>query len=438
MSLYEYGGHLVAANRGLIEYSDLLKRPMEAYKYLITTVERATVSLMNATVFLDVAYIGTTNEIHLAAFKETAEFQSFQGRVALTRVPYLLDYRQEAEIYRSKLAEAATTRHIAPHCAEVAAQWAVLARMRQPAADRYPGEISEVVGKLTPLEKADLYADGRVPKSLNQKQARDLKSQLGALWRESGAYPNYEGRTGASPREMQVVIFNAANSTRYDYVSPIAILDEIAELCQQQSVYLFLQQESLPGGYHDHQLFINLVRGRLIERVDDEIRSSLGLVDDVEYERFFNRYVDHVMHWTRKEKVRNETTGAFEEPDEKMMTEVEATLGVAGDSEEFRHGLIGRIGAWSLDNPNAKPEYHQIFTEHFQQLREAYYAERMKIVARGVQDLMRYLTDESAPGLSDTGNLAAAEKRLLDRGYTRASARDLITLVYRERYADKA
>src|SRR5579883_3227934 len=35
LSLYEYSGELVDSNRGLIEYSDLLKRPLEAYKYLL-------------------------------------------------------------------------------------------------------------------------------------------------------------------------------------------------------------------------------------------------------------------------------------------------------------------------------------------------------------------------------------------------------------------
>ena len=44
------GGELTAANRGLLEYSDLLKRPLEAYKYLITTVEQASISLSNATI----------------------------------------------------------------------------------------------------------------------------------------------------------------------------------------------------------------------------------------------------------------------------------------------------------------------------------------------------------------------------------------------------
>ena len=103
IALFEYGGELVNANRGLIEYSDLLKRPLEAYKYLLATVERSSVPLPTATLFLDLAFIGSSNEIHLQAFKEIPEFQSFRGRLELVRVPYLLDFVQEEQIYRCLL-----------------------------------------------------------------------------------------------------------------------------------------------------------------------------------------------------------------------------------------------------------------------------------------------------------------------------------------------
>src|SRR5439155_3679222 len=79
LSLYEYSGELVDANRGVIEYSDLLKRPLEAYKYLLGTVEQSRVAVDNTILFLDLIFIGSSNESHLAVFKEIPEFQSFKG-----------------------------------------------------------------------------------------------------------------------------------------------------------------------------------------------------------------------------------------------------------------------------------------------------------------------------------------------------------------------
>lgn len=437
-SLYEYGGELTCANRGLIEYSDLLKRPMEAFKYLITTVESAAVSLHNATLYLDLAFIGTTNEIHLAAFKEIPEFQSFKGRVELVRVPYLLDFQQEKLIYDAKLREAAATRHLAPHCAYVAALWAVLTRMRKPMADKYPKDVSDLIARLTPLEKADLYADGKPPDSLTSAQSKELISHLQELWTESDTYPNYEGRSGASPRELQVALFNAASSSVYSYVSPLAILDEIETLTKQTSVYEFLKQEALPGGFHDHRKFIGMVRERLIDVIDDEVRWSMGLVEEAEYQRLFERYITHVMHWTKNEKVRNPTTGRMEEPDESMMRDVEKTLDIGSRADEYRQDLIAKIGAWSLDHPKTKPNYSDIFADHFKKLKEAYFEKRKKTVKAGVEELLKFMTgNEKAIGTDGAERAKTTLNNLLEKyDYNENSARDAVMLLVRNRYAE--
>jgi serine protein kinase len=436
VSLYDYGGELVGANRGIIEYSDLLKRPLETYKYLLTTVERSSVSLRNATLFLDLVYIGTSNEIHLSLFKELAEFQSFKGRLELIRVPYLLDFEQEQRIYQQKLREAASSRHVQPHCAYVAALWAVLTRMRKPLAERYPKEIADLVARLSPLEKAELYATGRAPDSYTSQQAQDLRAHLNELWHESDAYPSYEGRTGASPREMQTSLFNAANSTKYTYVSCEAILQEIEELTQHVSVYEFLKQEPLPGGYHENVKFVSVVRNRLLDQIDEEVHNSLGLVAETEYERLFDRYVTHVMHWTKNEKVLNPTTKRLDDPDEEMMRRIEATLEVGPKPDDFRKDLIARIGAWSLDNKAKRADYVEIFPKHFKKIRDAYFAEKRQAVRRGIDDLLAYLRDDDK-GLTDSARKSAIETldALISRfGYSRESARDAVIQLVRDRY----
>ncbi len=143
VSLHEYGGEIVGANRGLIEFDDLLKRPLEHYKYLLTTVERAAVSMTSATLFLDLVFLGSCNDIHLAAFREIPDFQSFKGRIELVRVAFILDVRHEEGLYRERLREAAGGRHVAPHTSYVAALWAVLSRMRKPQIERFPSTLAE-------------------------------------------------------------------------------------------------------------------------------------------------------------------------------------------------------------------------------------------------------------------------------------------------------
>jgi len=436
VSIHEYGGEVVGANRGMIEYDDLLKRPLEHYKYLLTTVERAALSMQSATLFLDLVFIGSSNDIHLSAFREIPDFQSFKGRIELVRVPFILDVRHEEALYRERLREAAGGRHVAPHTPYVAALWAVLSRMRKPQIERFPSTLAEVIGKLSPLDKAELYSTGQVPDDLPPDRARELAAHIKDLWHESDTYPIYEGRVGASPREMQSVLLAAAGSTRYEYVSPMVVLDEIVELCKQVSLYEFLRQDIQPGGYHDHRKLVDVVRNRLFDAIDDEVRVAVGLVEESEYTRVFDRYITHVMHAIKKEKVRNAQTGRMEDPDEGMMKEVERTLEITGRADDFRQSLISKIGAWSLDHRGQKPVLGEIFSDLLRKLRDAYFEKHRKTISKGIGDLVMALSGNEGSLSADARTRADTALATLTAkyGYSRESARDLVGALASMRY----
>jgi serine protein kinase len=435
VSLHEYGGEVVGANRGVIEYDDLLKRPLEHYKYLLTTVERGALSMQSATLFLDLVFVGSCNDIHLSAFREMPDFQSFKGRIELVRVPLLLDVRHEQALYAERLREAAGGRHVAPHTAYVAALWAVLSRMRKPQIERFPSTLAEVIGKLTPIEKVELYSIGQVPDDLSPDRARELASHAKDLFHESDTYPIYEGRVGASPREMQTVLLAAAGSTRYEYVSPLVVLDEIVELTKQVSLYEFLRQDVQAGGYHDHKKLADVARGRLFDKIDDEVRVAVGLVEESEYARVFDRYVSHAMHVIKKEKVRD-PSGRMMDPDDNMMREVERTLEINSKADEFRQSLIAKIGAWSLDHRGQKPVLGEIFPDLLRRLRDAYYDRHKKVIAKGITDLVAYLAGNEGHLSADTkARTETGLAMLVSRfGYTRESARDLVGALASLRY----
>ncbi len=439
LTLYEYQGELVDGHRGVIDFADLLKRPLESYKYLLGTVEQGRVSLDVASLELDTVFIGSSNESYLAAFKEIPEFQSFKGRMELVRVPYLLDYRVEQRIYEAQIRTAhnESGRHVAPHVAWVTALWATLTRMKKPLAEKYGKQLSDLVAKLGPIEKAQLYADSATPEGITTEQARDLIAGIDKIARESDSYPNYEGRTGASPREMKLVIMNAAQSTRYKCLSPLAVFDELEELVRGVTVYEFLKQEPLPGGFHENRKFIFQVRDKLIDRIDDEVRTSMGLVEERRYIDQFERYASHVSYWVKREKVPNPITGRDENPDEEMMAEVERILQVSGRRDEFRREVISRIGAWSIDHPRQKPDYEQIFPRPIAELREAFFEERKKQVRKINEDLLVLLTDGPARMQPDA---AQAAQTTLDTmksrfGYCDNCAKDAVLALIRKRYS---
>src|SRR5258706_1887842 len=308
--------------------------------------------------------------------------------------------------------------------------------MRKPQIERFPSTLAEVIGKLSPVDKAELYSSGRVPRELPQDRARELAAHIKDLFHESDTYPIYEGRVGASPREMQTVVLAAAASPRYEYVSPLVVLDEIVELTKQAALYEFLRQDVQPGGYHDHKKLADVAKGRVFDRIDDEVRVAVGLVEESEYTRVFERYITHVMHAIKKEKVRNQGTGRMEDPDENMMREVERTLELPGRAEDFRQSLIAKIGAWSLDHRGQKPVISDIFADLLRKLRDAYYERHKKVIAKGINDLVVLLSGNESHLNADARTRAeTALGTLISRyGYTRESARDLVGALASMRY----
>jgi serine protein kinase len=437
-SLFEPSGPLVDANRGILEFSDLLKRPVETFKYLLDTVETSTVSMESFVLHLDMLYIASTNETYLDAFKQHPDFSSFKGRMELVRVPYLLRYQTEREIYQPQITDRVVGRHVAPHAIDVAALWAVLTRMRRNDASHYSRDLSSVIEALTPMEKLRLYDTGLVSERLTSRLERELSAQIPELHRESQAYPNYEGRFGASARELRTALLNAAHYDEYRCLSPLAVFDELRSILANKSVYEFLKQEVV-GKYHDHQAFLAEIEESYLKWIDDEVRESMGLATEASYAEHFSRYVTHVSHWVKKEKLLDQGSKAFVDPDERLMGEIEKVLVASGESaEDFRRALIGIIGARALEAPDKSPDYAVIFKSYLSRLREDFFAKRKTLLRKTNEAFVKYTSDDKG-GLEpkELEQAAAMLKSLTSRyGYCNHCARDTVAYLLRKRYAE--
>ena len=127
----------------------------------------------------------------------------------------------------------------------------------------------------------------------------------------------------------------------------------------------------------------------------------------------------------------------MEDPDEDLMGEVEKTLGIGAKKDDFRHEVIARIGAWSIDHPNQKPPYGEVFPKHFAQLRESYFEQRKKILKKTNEDLLVYLSD--GPGRLDRESRERVEltlRNMRDKyGYCDRCAKDAVSYLLKKRYA---
>lgn len=437
--LFELHGPLVSANRGMLEFADLLKRPIEAFKYLLTTSEEATASLPQFMIHLDEVLIGSSNEKQLEAFKEYPDWNSFKGRIELVRVPYLRRFSDEVEIYERQITPTTIDKPLAPHVIEVAAMWAVLTRLKWPDPDHYSGPVKNLVRRLKPVEKLELYDSGNVPRWCSEQEARELTKSIKDIHDEYRTVLYYEGQIGASAREIRTMILNASHHPFYRCLTPLPLLEELRELVRDPSIYAFLKQEPREG-YHDAARFIDQVEEWWLEILDEEVRTSMGLVEEAQHEQLFSKYVTHASNFIKKEKVLDKVTGKYLDPDEDLMREVETVLLAEGeDREEFRKAVIGRIGAWGLENIGQTPQYRKLFPRYIERMEEDYFRRQRKVITKNIRNMLDILGD------GDNRNLQAAEieraetaiEKMESRyGYARECTAECISYLLKKRYSD--
>jgi predicted Ser/Thr protein kinase len=434
LTLFEPFGELVDASGGIVEFSDLLKRPLEAWKYLLLAIENGEVSLQMSNLPINAVMVASSNELHLSAFRQHPEYNSFRGRIVRIRMPYLLDVHREREIYDGQIVPQ-IPRHVAPHTTYVAALWAVLTRLRKPDASRFAdSDLGTIAASLAPLEKADLLADGLAPARLEADQVKILMGGVAEVELQGATTSDYEGINGASPREIRMLLLDAAADLQEPCVSPVTFLNRLSEFCERDD-YEFLKEQS-DGLYRDHRAFVDVVKERWLDIVESELRAASGLIDEHSHLGLFDRYVTHVSHWVKKERIFNAVTGQDEDPDVDLMKSVEEKLG-ADDAQSFRNELLSGIAAWAIDHPEQDVEYETLFPRYIEQMRQAYFDERRGQVGEIGRAIVSVLEEDET---LDADLREAAQQALQVLvgvyGYERSSAKVALGALVDARYHD--
>lgn len=427
VSLHEASGELVEANRGILEFSDLLKRPVEAFKYLLSTVERSRVNLPSQTALLDVVFFATTNEKHLDAFKTIPDFSSFRERFELVTVPYLLRASQEEKIYAHDIATLSKTTPVAPHSLRMLCVWAVMTRLKAPDPENYDAALRPLVARLDPRSKLRLYEGDPLGAAFKPEEEALLREARGKVLEESWGLVVYEGRFGASPREVRAILERAAQHSRHPTLTPMAIFDELERLVRDRTIYEFLQFEPR-GKYHDAVHFIGVIREEFARIFENEVTRSMNLVEEGQYESLLTRYIDHVVASIRKERIYNSKTTGYEEPSRAVLGDVEKILGVTGDVEKYREGLLRRIAAHKIDHPQDAIHVPTIFQDLLEAIQRHYFGERAAMVDQNHRAMLALGTDEERSLSAKDRDLAETTFATLQSrfGYDRVSAKECL------------
>jgi serine protein kinase len=440
LNLFSAKGQAIMANRGILEYSDLLKRPLDTYKYLLTTMETQNINLNGILTELDIFFIGTSNEVHLAAFKQHPDFNSFKGRMNFIRVPYLLDFQKERQIYLKQVEGLKDQCHLEPHALTALCLFAVLSRVRAPQVKNYSNKgLANIVTNLNPMEKVLFISKNVMPSRLTSEEKQLLEVNKDEILNEYKNDNLYEGKFGISPRSMKSILYDLCSERKS--ISFIDVVDYLEHFITLKNDFDFLNMAP-QSDYHHPARFLSHIKGYCFDFIDKELRSSLGMVDERSYEEHIKRYVENIMALIRGEKVKNSITGKYEGVDTYRIEEFEKSINLKEKADDFRSSLLSKIGAYSLDNPGAAISYVDVLPELSSRLQESFRIEQKKVIEVIARNLVFYeseLSDDDAINTpmsrENRQQIESVVENLCQKyQYSRNGAISLIKALIKERY----
>ena len=311
---FNFDGEFHVANRGLLEFVEVLKLDVAfLYDLLGATQEHLIKPKKFQQSSIDQVILGHTNEPEYKRLVSNDLMEAFRDRTIRIDVPYNLRVAEEAKIYQRRYGlPGSPGRRLAPHCLRMAALWAVLTRLEEPA---HQG--------LELLQKARLYNGERVP-GFEPEQVTEIMASA-----------EREGLFGISPRYVQdriaLCLVKHAQT-----VSPRQVLHSIRQ---------GLLHHSMVAGPEDRRRYldlIHLVEGEYEEIIQGEVREVLT-ADEEAMDRLCARYLDSVRAHTTSEPVMG-PVGKGTSPDEALMCSVEGQIGIGeARKEDFRHELMNYI-----------------------------------------------------------------------------------------------
>jgi serine protein kinase len=320
---FNFDGELNIANRGLVEFIEILKLDVAfLYDLLTASQEHKIKPKKFAHTDIDEVILGHTNEAEYRRLLNNEYMEALRDRTIKVDIPYVTRFGDEIRIYERDFNDRRVTgKHIAPHTLEIAALWAVLTRLEEP---KRAG--------LTVLQKLKLY-DGRSLPGFTEDTVLELQAEALA-----------EGMVGISPRYIQDKLSNVLVSHNgAGCVNPFMLMRELESGLKHHSL---ITNEEQRKRYRE---LLGVVRSEYDEIVKHEVQRAIT-ADEAAIKRLCANYIDNIKAYTQKQKVRNPYTGQDEAPDERLMRSIEEKIEIPESrKDDFRREIMNYIGALSLD-----------------------------------------------------------------------------------------
>ncbi|HEX4144387.1 MAG TPA: serine protein kinase [Pirellulales bacterium] len=320
---FNFDGEFNVANRGLIEFVEVLKLDVAfLYDLLGASQEHKVKPKKFAQTDIDEVILGHTNEPEYRRLQSNEFMEALRDRTVKIDVPYVTRLTDEIRIYEKDYnRDTVKGKHIAPHTIEMAAMWAILTRLEEP---KNAG--------LTLLQKLKLYNGKSLP-GFTEDNIKELREQT-----------INEGMHGISPRYVQDKISNALVAhPDAKSINPFMVLNELESGLKHHTLITGDEQRS------KYRELLAVVKEEYENIVKNEVQRAIAADEDA-LKRLCANYIDSVKAYTQREKVKNPFTGQYQEPDERLMRSIEQKIDIPESrKDDFRREIMNYIGALSID-----------------------------------------------------------------------------------------
>ncbi len=396
---YNFDGELNIANRGVIEFIEMLKAEKRFLYELNTVAGEQTIKASRfALIYADVVVLAHTNEYEYNSYFGNKENEAMIDRIFVVRVPYNLRLTEEIKIYekligQSQLSEDRadlTAVHIAPHTLRTASMFAILTRLK-------PSKKSG----LSLMTKLKLYDGEKQVGDWDQKHIRELQEEF-----------MDEGMSGVSPRFVINRISAALVKGGKGYVTPIDVLRGMRDGLQEYT-----------SSEEDHRRllgFIDETRKDYDELAKKEVQRAFVYSYEESAKTLLENYLDNVDAFCNRTKVKDPITSDDVEPDERLMRSIEEQIGVSENAKrEFREGIMRSVASVSRRGGSFGVGSDERLKEALE-----------KKLFSDLKDIVKITTSTKTPNQEQLRRINDVVDRLVkDQGYTEQSANELLKYV---------
>ncbi|MDF9845377.1 MULTISPECIES: PrkA family serine protein kinase [unclassified Paenibacillus] len=389
---YRFDGELNKANRGLMEFQEMLKCDEKFLWNLLSLTQEGNFKAGRfALISADELIVAHTNETEYKSFISNKKNEALQSRMIVMPVPYNLRVSEEEKIYAKLIGQSDMKHvHIAPHALRAAAIFSILTRLKE----------SKKQG-MDLIKKLRMY-DGEEVEGYKEADLKEMQSE----------YLD-EGMSGIDPRYVINRISSALIKGDLQCMNALDVLRAIKDGLDSHPSITKEERERYLN-------FISIARKEYDILAKSEVQKAFVYSFEESAKTLFENYLDNIEAYCNWTKIRDPLTDEEMEPDERLMRSIEEQIGISENAKKaFREEILIRISAYS--RKGKKFEYN-----NHDRLREAI---EKKLFA-DLKDIVKITTSSKTPDESQLKRINEVSRRLIDEhNYCPICANELLKYV---------